>query len=339
MSLSKKYYCIKQHDITDCAAACLATISKQYGLKVPITKIREVAGTDRKGTNIYGVIKAAESINLTAKAVRANRENFFSEFPLPAIAHVIIDEVISHFVVVHRISKKAIIVADPERGIVKYTPEEFFGIWTGVLILMVPNAKFQKGDKTKGLFARFFGLLLPQKGLIINIFLASLICTVLGIAGSFYFKFLLDTVFRDNLARTLHTISIGVIIITIFRIILEAFRSHLLLYLSQKLDLSLILGYYQHVLELPISFFNTRKVGEIISRFMDASHVREAISGATITIMIDTLMVIAGGIILYTQNAFMFNITFILAVLYGGSQHFSGHFIKRHFLKPVHDSN
>ncbi len=89
--LFKRYVCIKQHDITDCAAACLATISKQYGLKMPITKIREVAGTDKMGTNAYGVIKAAEKLGFTAKGVKGNQENFFSGFPLPAIAHVVVE--------------------------------------------------------------------------------------------------------------------------------------------------------------------------------------------------------------------------------------------------------
>lgn len=85
-----KYYCIKQHDITDCGAACLAAISKQYGRTVSITKVREVAGTDKQGTNAYGMVKAAEQLGFTAKAVKGNQEAFFSEFPLPAIAHVVV---------------------------------------------------------------------------------------------------------------------------------------------------------------------------------------------------------------------------------------------------------
>lgn len=68
-----KYYCIKQHDITDCGAACLATISKQYGLSTSITKIREIAGTDKQGTNVYGMCKAAEQLGFTAKGVKGNR--------------------------------------------------------------------------------------------------------------------------------------------------------------------------------------------------------------------------------------------------------------------------
>ena len=326
-----RYVCIKQHDITDCAAACLATISKQYGLKLSISKIREAAGTDKQGTNAYGIIKAAERLGFTAKGVKGNMENFFSEFPLPAIAHVIVNGSLLHYVVIHSIGRKEIIIADPGKGIVKYAPEEFFKIWTGVLILIVPAAQFKKGNEAKGLFTRFLGLLKPQKKLLIDIFLTSLIYTVLGILGSFYFKFLMDDIIPYNLKTTLLVISIGVVILNIFKVLLNAFRTQLLLYLSQKLDIALILGYYRHVLELPMSFFGTRKVGEIISRFMDASKVREAISGAALSIMIDTLMAIAGGIILYAQNSRLFAITLIIVILYAA--------IVFSFNTPIRDIN
>lgn len=322
-----KYYCVKQHDITDCGAACLATISKQNGYKIGISKIREVAGTDKQGTNAYGVIKAAEQLGFSAKGVKGNKEAFFSDFPLPCIAHVIVNGSLLHYVVIHKITKKQVIIADPGVGIVKLTPEEFFGEiheegkppkyqWSGVLILLVKNETFKKGDETKGLFSRFFHLLIPQRKLLLHIFVASLIYTVLGILGAFYFKELIDSILPDGLKKTLMTLSIGVILLNIFKVLLNAFRSHLLLYLSQKLDIALLLGYYRHVLELPMNFFGTRKVGEIISRFNDAGQVRDAISGATLTIMIDTIMAIAGAIILYIQNAKLFGITIIIVVLY-----------------------
>lgn len=181
---------------------------------------------------------------------------------------------------------------------------------------MVKNETFKKGDKTKGLFGRFFHLLLPQKKLLFHIYIASLLYTVSGIMAAFYFKALVDDILPDGLMKTLTTLSVGVILLNIFKVLLNGFRSHLLLYLSQKLDIALLLGYYRHVLELPMDFFGTRKVGEIISRFNDASNVREAIAGATLTIMIDTLMAAVGAIILYMQNGKMFGIAVLMVILY-----------------------
>ncbi len=107
MLFSKKYVCINQHDIKDCGCACLATISKQYGLNIPISKIRESSGTDKQGTSAYGLIKAAEKLGFSAKGVKVKeQEDIFSEFPLPAIAHVVVDGSLQHYVVIHKISKK-----------------------------------------------------------------------------------------------------------------------------------------------------------------------------------------------------------------------------------------
>ena len=312
-----KYYCIKQHDITDCGAACLATVSKQYGLSTSITKIREVAGTDKMGTNAYGMVKAAEQLGFTAKAVKGNQEAFFSEFPLPAIAHVITEDGLLHYVVLHKITEKQVIIADPAKGIVKMVPEDFFKMWSGVLIMMVPAHNFQKGKETRTLFERFWRLLLPQKKLVFDVFLASSIITVLGILGAFYFQFIIDDILPAGTIKTLTVLSIGVILLELFSVVLSVLRTQLLIYLSQKLDIALLLGYYDHVLKLPMNFFGTRKVGEIVSRFQDASAIRDAISNATLTIMIDTLMAVAGGLILFFKNKALFAIAFVMVVLYG----------------------
>lgn len=312
-----KYYCIKQHDITDCGAACLAIISKQYGLSTSITKIREVAGTDKQGTNAYGMVKAAEQLGFIAKAVKGNQEAFFSEFPLPAIAHVVVDGTLLHYVVIHKITKKQVIIADPAKGIVKKSPEEFFKEWTGVLILIVPAQTFRKGKETKSIFERFWGLLLPQKHLVIDIFIASLVITVLGILGAFYFQFIIDDILPAGIEKTLTVLSIGVVLLKLFAVLLSVLRTQLLVYLSQKLDIALLLGYYDHVLKLPMNFFGTRKVGEIISRFQDASSIRDAISNATLTVMIDTIMAFAGGLILFFKSKILFAIAAFMVMLYG----------------------
>ena len=319
MNVFKNYVCIKQNDIKDCGAACLATICRQYGLKIPISKIREISGTDKNGTSALGVIKAAESLGFTAKGVKVSKpEDIFFEFPKPSIAHVIIDGKLMHYVVIHKVTKDEILIADPAKGIVKYKPEEFYKIWTGVLILMVPAPTFEKGDETKGLFQRFWGLIKVQKNLLGNIFVSSILITILGIIGSFYFKFLIDDILPNNLDKSLLVISLAMIGLAVFRVITEFFRSLLLTHMSQNIDIPLLLGYYNHVIDLPMNFFGTRKVGEIISRFNDGAKIRDAISSATLTLMIDTVMAIVGGVILYMQSPKMFLACFIPIVLYLG---------------------
>lgn len=316
-----KYICVRQHDTTDCAAACLATISKQYGLKIPISKIREVAGTDKEGTNAYGVIKAANELGFKAKAVQAKKEIFDVDFPLPCIAHVVVNDSLQHYIVVQKVTKKHIIISDPAVGVVKLLKEDFINgkgkyEWTGVLIILTPSIEFKKGNECKGIFQRFLHIIFGQKKLLCNIVIASVICTLLGMLGAFYYTSLIDTILPEKLSSSLVVLSIGTILLYVIRIILNAFRTQMMVYLGQRIDISVLFGYYKHVMKLPMDFFSTRNVGDIISRFSDASSIREALSGATLTMMIDTFMAVAGAIILYMQNSKMFFATVIIVLCY-----------------------
>ena len=147
----------------------------------PSPKSRD-SRTDKQGTNAYGIVKAAEELGFSAKGVKGDREAFFTPFPLPCIAHVVVDGGLFHYVVIHKITKKRVVIADPGVGLVKLTPAEFFGEekggrplqegevpkyrLSGVLIFVVPGATFEKGDKTVGIFRRFFHLIIPQKKLV-----------------------------------------------------------------------------------------------------------------------------------------------------------------------------
>ncbi len=120
--------------------------------------------------------------------------------------------------VIHKIKGDKLLVADPAHGLLTYTREEFAKIWSGVLILLIPDKSFQKRDETTGLFSRFFSLLFPHKKLMIDIFISSILFTLLGIMGEFYFKFLIDNVLAGGLKKSLNIISIGMVILMIFKV-------------------------------------------------------------------------------------------------------------------------
>lgn len=319
-----KYYCVKQHGSTDCGPACLATIAKQFRRNVSIAKIRQYTGTDKQGTTIYGMIRAAEQMGFQAKAVHGEEKSLHGKFPLPCIAHMEMQDGSHHYVVIHKISGKRLIVADPNKGIIKLKIEEFMGRsssfnqykWTGNLILLVPKDDFSFEDVKENVIRKFFHFLVPHKKLVLFIFVASLIYTILGIMGAFYFKALIDDILPDSMAETLTIISIGIIFLNIFRVLLELVRNHLMVFLSQKLDVSLIFGFYRHVIKLPMEFFFTREIGEIVARSTDAVQIRELISGATLTLMIDTVMAVAGGIILYMESPTLFRIACFMVISY-----------------------
>ena len=124
---------IKQHDIKDCGAACLASIGNHFKVNLPIARIRQFANTDKRGTNVLGMIEAAEKMGFTAKGVKGGFDAL-PQIPLPAIAHVIVQEQLHHYVVIYSVSKDKITVMDPGVGKMEtYTYEQFQKFWTGVL--------------------------------------------------------------------------------------------------------------------------------------------------------------------------------------------------------------
>jgi hypothetical protein len=112
-----RYTFIKQHDATDCAAACLAMVCLHYKKETTITKLRDMMGTDLKGTNLIGLSNCADKLGFASQAVRVDKEGFLSEYTLPAIANVITKEGLSRFVVVFKITKEHVIIGDPAKDL------------------------------------------------------------------------------------------------------------------------------------------------------------------------------------------------------------------------------
>lgn len=182
-----KYKCVKQHDITDCGAACIATICLYYKKEVAITKLREMSGTDTKGTTILGVVDALEKLGFEAKAIKITREAFNEKFTLPCIVRVLTKEGLTHFIVINKIYKNHLSVSDPAKGLIKLKKEEFFEDFDGYAVLCAPTSDFV-ADKSnsKNIFSRFSKLIFSQKKLFIVAIIASVILTILGIASSFF---------------------------------------------------------------------------------------------------------------------------------------------------------
>lgn len=316
MSILKKYYCIKHNDIKMSGFASLATVAKHYGINVSMTKFRELVISDQNGSDIFNLIKVANALKFYAKGVELSQNQAISKLSLPVIAQITKNNYNNYFVVIHQINKKGFLIADPGEGLIYYKPEYFYKVWSGKVIILSPNETFESGKRNSGLLLRFFYLILGQKSILLKIFLASIMLTAFGIISAFYFKYLVDDILTNSLKDTLIFISCGMLLIKIFSQILTFFRSYMLLYLSQKIDVSLILQFLRHVLELPLNFFSTHKVGEILSRSNDAAKIRTAISNSTISIMLDSLMVVIGCIVVCILNSYLFLIVLATVPFY-----------------------
>lgn len=314
--MSYKKYLVKQHDMTDCAAACLATISMYYKKEITITKLRDILGTDIKGTTLKGLEDGAKRLGFDTRAIRVDKESFQSKYTLPAIAHIITDEGLSHFVVVHKVKKDKVTILDPAKGVKKETVDDFFKSFDGILLLLIPNNEFSAGkDKASGILSKFIALLLPQKALFIYSIIASSILTILGIASSFFNKFLMDEILPYGLKNQLTVFVIGFLVLGITQIGLSAIRQHMLLYLSQKIDIPLLLGYFKHVYKLPMKFFTTRKVGDILTRFSDAFTIKNILTSVSLSLIMDIVLASVSAVILYIMNSTLFVVVLILTIV------------------------
>ncbi|MGB4900007.1 MAG: cysteine peptidase family C39 domain-containing protein [Saprospiraceae bacterium] len=146
---------VKQRDITDCGAACLASIAAYYRLQMPVARIRQKAGTDKKGTNILGLIEAAEYLGFDARGVKGPFEAL-STVPLPVIVHVVVKKTLHHYYVLYRVDKKTVTIMDPGQGrLIRMSHEAFKQEWTGVVVLLSPSQRFQKGNQKTSHGSRF----------------------------------------------------------------------------------------------------------------------------------------------------------------------------------------
>ena len=314
-----RYTFVKQHDATDCAAACLAMVCLHYKKETTITQLRDLMGTDLKGTNLLGLSKCADTLGFTSQAVRVDRENFLTDFTLPCIANVITKEGMTHFVVVFKKVRKKkvdyVIIGDPAKDLMKITLDEFYETFTGTLLILKPNASFVPGKAEKGkVFDRFVKLLTPHKKLFAYSIIASVILTVLGIVSSLFNKILMDEILPYKLKDPLLLVVIVFALLAVVQTLIGFVRQWMMIYLSQKIDIPLLLGYFKHIYKLPMKFFASRKTGDIITRFSDAFTIKDIFTSIALTLIIDVAMAIITGVILFNMNLSLFGIIICLTI-------------------------
>ena len=339
-----RYTYVRQHDTTDCAAACLAMVCLHYKKEITITKLRDMMGTDLKGTNLVGLQKAANELGFTTAAVRVDRENFLSDFSLPCIAQVITDQGLAHFVVVfkkttikdddarhkHMVKenelrqdetkkfkcKDYVVIGDPANELKKISLDEFYKNFTGVLLLLNPTSEFKPGKQKKGgMIKRYIDLLLPQKKLFIYAIISSVLITILGIVSSIFNRALMDEVLPYGLQSLLVTLILVFSVVGLTSTLISTVRQWILIYLSIKVDIPLMLGYFGHVYKLPMKFFATRKTGEITTRYSDAGTIKSVLTSIALSVVMDVVMAIGTGIILFRMNSTLFGISLFSTML------------------------
>jgi ATP-binding cassette, subfamily B, bacterial HlyB/CyaB len=284
--LTQRYPFYRQQSVTDCGIACLVMVSRYWGKRFSINQLRGIANVDRNGASLQGLMIAAENIGFSPRPVKVDLKSLAKQ-KLPAIAHW----EGHHYVVVYKITRTRVIIADPAIGRRILTHREFLKDWKGYVLLLPPTAALHETSETQQGFWKFFELVKPHWVVLLEIFLASLVIQIFGLVTPLFTQLLLDRVVVERSINTLTAIGIGLLIFSLFEVIMSSLRRYLIYHTANRIDLAMIVGFVNHALRLPLSYFETRYVGDITSRVEENRKIRSFLTGEALTLALDSLTV------------------------------------------------
>ncbi len=286
-----------QHSVSDCSAACLLMVGRYWGKEFNINRLRDLAGISREGASLKGLINAAENLGFNSRPVKASLDRL-AKVPLPAIAHW----QGNHYVVVFEINRHQVIIGDPAVGQRKITHREFVQNWTGYCLLLEPTLELQQTPENKTDFWQLFQLIKPHKVVIAEIFLASIVLQIFGLISPIFTQLILDRAILHKSASSLATFGIGLLIFGGFQIAMSALRQYMMALTANRIDAALIIGFIRHTFSLPLSYFDSRHVGDIISRIQENHKIQSFITGQSLGILLDLMSVFVYATLMFVYS-------------------------------------
>ena len=345
MRMSKRFPYYHQLDTMDCGPTCLRMIAKHYGKHYSLDTLRQRSHIGREGVSMLGISTAAESIGFRSIGVHVPFQQL-AEAPLPCIVHWNQN----HFVVVYNIKIRknrehtvvgaddhslqqapcegAVYVADPAQGLVKFTVQEFLSGWLstksegqdeGVALLLEPTPDFyaaedEKQDKTKLRFVLQY--LKPYKKLIVQLFLGMLLGTLLQLIFPFLTQSIVDYGIGNNNLNFVVVILIAQLTLYLAQTAVEFIRSWILLHISTRINISIISDFLIKLMKLPIGFFDTKMIGDIMQRIGDHSRIEAFLTSSTLNTLFSFVNLIVFSIVLALYNLKLFMVFLVASILY-----------------------
>lgn len=309
-----KKYIVLQDGNKTCGAACLLSIIKYYGGNIGIDRLLELTNTTKDGTNFYNLQLAAKEIGLISKGYKIDSINLLEDIQVPFISQIVINNY-KHFVVVYKVKNDKITIMDPAKGMRKITTKEFINLWTGNILMIKPYKKLPIYNEDNYVLKVIKEIIYKNKKILYNLFSLTLIVTLFTCIYGYYFKIIIDKLLQTNKLNLLIISMIFLIIITI-KILVEYLRNNLLLYLNQKIDLSIITTTINKIISLPYSYYKNKTTGEIISRINDLFYIKNVISKIIVNIFLDIILSIITFIILFNINKELTFYLIIIAIIY-----------------------
>lgn len=310
----KKDYIVRQNDIKDCGVCCLESIFKYYDGYIPIETLRIDTNTNTNGTTAYNIIKTAKKYGLNGigKKLDSLKEN---QIILPAIAHLELPNQLQHFVVIYKITKKHIYVMDPAKGYKKYKIEEFYNIWTKVILQFIPYKKIPSIKKNKTTLSLLKENLVSEKYLFSKLIFQNILIILLSILTSYYFKIIASSI-ENNYINATYLLILIFLIINILKIYITHIKNEYVIYLEKNIDLNLTIDFISHIFKLPLNVIKSRTSGEILTRVNELNNIKTLFIDIVTTIFPNVILAIISIYFLYSTSNELFLILCIISLLY-----------------------
>jgi len=301
---------VRQGDPSECGAACLTMITRHYGKNFKLGQIKELVNVSSADTSPLPIITGAENLGYRAKAYALNRKEL-RRVTTPGI----IGWEGGHYAVLCKATHTHVHLADPLEGRKVMPIEEFITGWTeaevpgaptdddrGLFIALTPTEKFIHLEPPKRPVLHFVRYLLPYRKYFFEAFLAALVINLLGLASPLFVQTIVDTVVVHKDVSLLNMMLGGMVLVTIFTTLTMVVQRLLLAHTTARIDVRLMSEFYRHVLSLPMAFFLTRNKGEIMARFGENAKIRAILTGSTITVVLNTLMLVIYFLMMFTYS-------------------------------------
>lgn len=323
----KRFPYYPQYDAMDCGPACLRMIAQYYGRHYPLATLREYTYADREGVSLEGVIAAAERIGLRALPVqlpmREEGEGRLGllDAPLPLIAHW--DQ--HHFVVVYKISRKHVWIADPAAGKTRLTHSVFESHWLsdgdkGIALLLEPQPNFYEaeGERSAGKnsLSYLLAYLKPYRAYFWQLILGLLLASLFQLIFPFLTQAIVDVGIQNSDLSFINLILLAQLMLFVGRVTVNILRNRILLHLGTRINVSLIADFLQQLMRLPIAFFDTKMTGDLLQRIDDHRRIEQFLTHSSLSFLFSAFSLLVFGLVLWIYDSTVFLIFFSSSLLY-----------------------
>jgi ATP-binding cassette subfamily B protein len=314
----------QQHDAMDCGPTCLRMVAKYYERVFSIQKLREATQIGKEGVSLLGISEAAESIGFKTLAVKVPFKQLEKEAPLPCIVHL----KQNHFVVVYQIKKNQVYVADPAIGLIKYSYTEFESQWAttidegekiGIALLLETTQRFyqETDEPIKGInLSMLSGYVFKYKRLILQLFLGLFIGSMLQLILPFLTQSVVDIGIQTRNLHFIYLVLAAQLMLFIGRMSVEFIRSWIFLHMSTRINLSILSDFLGKLLRLPVSFFESKKTGDILQRIGDHQRIESFLTGTSLNVLFSMFNLVIFSVVLAYYNITIFGIFFLSSIIY-----------------------